>query len=161
MYRKFLIVCLVGVNGFFAPAMADVRELSQAEIRDNVRSGQSLSLARLMKAISTRTDAEVVDVRAFKADGIYYRVLLKKSGGQLTVAIVNARNGRFMSSRSDVVQDVMAAARNKGNSSNNGRRNSGGNSGNSNAGGNGNGNSGNAGGNGNSGGGNSGGGGKK
>ena len=152
MYRKFVIVCLFGVYGMQTPAMADVRELSRAEIRDNVRSGQSLSLSQLMQSISARTNAEVVDVRAFEGDGIFYRVLLKKANGKLTVAIVDARNGKFMSSRSNVVKDVMVAARSNGKGASNSRR--GGNSGNSNAGGNGNGGgNGNAGGNGKGGGG--------
>lgn len=143
-----------------APALAEVRELARSELRENVRLGNSMSLSRLIKVMDAKTDGELVDVRAFESDEIYYHVVLKKPDGKLTVAIVNARTGRFMSSKSSVAKDVLSATKTKGKSNNSSGNNG---NGNSNAGGNGNGNSGgngngNSGGNGSSGGGNSGGG---
>ena len=153
-------VLSLGVASVFAvPADAQVRELERSELRENVRSGKSMSMSRLMGVISARVDAEVVDVRGFEGDGIYYRVLLKRPNGKLSIAIVDARTGRFMSGRSTAAQEVMAAAKeNNGNGKSrsasrsyavnansyacgNGNGNSGGN-GNGNSGGNGNGNSG-------------------
>ncbi|MEO1537674.1 MAG: hypothetical protein AAFR73_08065 [Pseudomonadota bacterium] len=146
--------------GWMSPAVADMRELSREELRANVRSGQSMSLSRLLNIMSSRVDGEVVDVRGFEGNGIFYRVLVKRSDGQMAVAIVNARSGRFMPSTSATVIDVQAAATSNSpsvnsnsrsnNAGGNGNGNSGGN-GNSNSGGNGNGNSG-GNGNGNSGG---------
>lgn len=131
---------------FCAPAIAEVRELARAEIRENVRLGNSLSLSRLKAVIASKTDGEMVDVRAFETDAVYYRVLLKKPDGRLTVAVVDARSGAFMSAGSAAVKEVMAAAKSKGKSGRSTRSANG-----SNAGGNGNGN-GNSGINGNSGG---------
>ncbi len=169
--KHAVLVIGLGVTSVFAvSADAQVRELERSELRENVRSGKSMSMSRLMGVIAARTDAQVVDVRGFEADGIFYRVLLKRPDGKLSVAIVDARTGRFMSGRSNVAKDVMAAAKSnngkgkgKGNNRSSSRSNAGGNgNGNSggNGGGNGNGNgNGNGGGNSGGGGGNSGGGG--
>ncbi|CAN0594251.1 unnamed protein product, partial [Ectocarpus sp. 12 AP-2014] len=158
-----------------APAIADVRELARSELRENVRLGNSMSLSRLIKVMEAKTDGKLVNVRAFEVDEIYYHVVLKKPDGKLTVAVVNARSGKFMSRNSSVVKEVISATKDNsasngnGNSGNNGNGNSGnngngnsGNNGNGNSGNNGNGNSGNNGNSGgNSGGGNGGGGSKK
>ncbi len=168
MKNAILVIGVSVASVFAVPADAQVRELERSELRENVRSGKSMSMSRLLGVISSRVDAEVVDVRGFEGDGVYYRVILKRPNGKLSVAIVDARTGRFMSGRSSVAQDVMAAAREnkgKGNSQSSSRSNAGntnsnaggnansnaGGNGNSNAGGNGNGNSG-GNGNGNSGG---------
>ncbi len=153
MKHAILLVGLSVTSILAASADAQVRELERSELRENVRSGKSMSMSRLLGAIAARVDAEVVDVRGFEAGGIYYRVLLKRPNGKLSVAIVDARTGRFMSGRSDVAKDVMAAAREnngkgKGKSRSAARSNA---SGNSNAGGNGNSRNGNSGGNGNGG----------
>ncbi|MEP0564105.1 MAG: hypothetical protein ABJC64_06880, partial [Paracoccaceae bacterium] len=92
-----------------APAFADVRELARSELRENVRLGNSMSLSRLIKVMASKTDGQLVDVRAFESDEIYYHVVLKKPDGKLTVAVVNARSGKFMSSKSSVVKDVLTA----------------------------------------------------
>ncbi len=178
--KRFVLPIVVIMSGSFSsPAFSDVRELARSELRESVRLGHSMSLSRLMKVMDSKTDGKLVDVRAFDVGEIYYHVLLKKPDGRLTVAVVNARTGNFMSRNSSVVKDVILATKTKsnsnrttnasnaggngnGNSRGNGNGNSGGN-GNGNSGGNGNGNSGgNGGGNsGGGGGGNSGGNGKK
>lgn len=158
MKRVMLPIVLILSGSFSSPAFADVRELSRSELRENVRLGNSMSLSSLMKVMASKTNGKLVDVRAFESGEIYYHVLLKKPDGRLTVAVVNARTGKFMPGNSSVVKDVMSATKTKGNSNRSANaNNAGGNRNGNNSGGNGNSNSG---GNGNSGG-NSGGGGKK
>lgn len=140
---------------------ADVRELARDEIRQNVRTGQTLSLQRLLSVVSQRIQGDMVDVRAFDAGGIYYRVLVKRPNGQLAALVIDARTGALASGNSAVGREIMAASKSSrgvdnGNSRNNANRGENGN-GNGNRGGNG-GRNGNGGGNGNSGGGGNGGG---
>jgi hypothetical protein len=174
-YKNFMkrtsVITSILLTGLLAmPAFADVRELSRGEIRENVRLGKSLSFSQMLSAAKGITSGEVVDVRAFDAGGVYYRILVKRPDGKLGALVLDATTGALMSARSSAVKEVMAAAKDKSGSANaNATNNRGGNSSNaggnnSNAGGNngnGNGNSGNSGGGnggGNSGGGNSGGG---
>jgi len=153
-------------------SLAEVRELSGAELRASVAAGQSRSLSSIIEMVGRRVEGELVDARAYDVGGVYYRLLLKTPDGKLVSAIIEARTGAFMSGQSSVARDLAQATRTErgwslfngqgrgnsaaaGNAGGNGKGNPGGN----NAGGNGGGNSGggNSGG-GNSGGGNSGGG---
>ncbi|MDA8587323.1 hypothetical protein N9L47_13860, partial [Rhodobacteraceae bacterium] len=110
---------------FAAPAFADVRELARSELRENVRLGNSMSLSRLMTVIESKTDGELVDVRAFQTNEIYYHVVLKTPNGKLSVAVVNARSGEFLSKRSSIVKDVLSATKSKSRSNNSASANNG------------------------------------
>ena len=149
--KRFFVGTSFALMGMMAtPVLADVRELPRDEIRASVRSGESMSLRQLKRVISTRVEGELVDVRAFEADGIVYRVLIKKSDGTLAVAVVDASSGRFLSGRSEVAKDVMAAAKANGGKGNARSAAAGGNANNNSSSGGGNGNSSSGGGNGNS-----------
>lgn len=152
-----------------AQALA-ARELGADELRENVETGRSRSLGAALDIVSRAVEGETVDVRAFDADGICYRMLIMTPSGQLVSVIVDAATGKFLSGDSPRGQQVREAAKTpSGKSSiskpaqasakaNNGRSTGRGNSGGpGNSGGNG--NSGGSSGGGNSGGGNSGGGG--
>ena len=151
-----LAALFAGVFGH--PAVAELRELSQSELRRSVQNGQSVSLSRIMSRVSSAIDGEIVDVRAFQDGQIYYRVLIKQPNGRLGSVILEARSGQFMRANSSIAREIVDAVRSSG-SSNRGVGPSGnrGNSGNANRGA----NSGGGGGNSGGGGGNSGGGGKK
>jgi len=154
--KRFFVGTSFALMGMMAtPVLADVRELPRDEIRASVRSGESMSLRQLKRVISARVEGELVDVRAFEADGIVYRVLIKKSDGTLAVAVVDASSGRFLSGRSEVAKDVMAAAKANGGKGNARSAAAGGNANNNSSSGGGNGNSSSGGGNSSSGGGNS------
>ena len=145
-----LLMSLVAVAGL--PAAAQVRELGQGELRQNVQSGKSLPLSQLMPIVAASVTGEIVDVRAFDTGRVVYRILVKQPGGKLAAVVLDAGTGRFLRGSSSAAKQVMAAAKSangngksggKGKSGNNGNGNgnSGGN-GNGNSGGNGNGNSG-------------------
>ena len=176
--KAFLVVASMLVALPSGEASADTRELKQGELRKATLSGDTIRLARVIKGVEKIYGGTPVDARAFQADEIYYRILVKKPDGKIVSVIVNAQTGTVISNRSSVGREISKAARsdptkansnrnnsnnrggsaNRGKSGNNGNAGSNGNAG-GNGGGNGGGNSGgNSGGNGGgNGGGNSGG----
>ncbi|WP_171241270.1 PepSY domain-containing protein [Ruegeria sp. HKCCA5491] len=167
-----IVVCasllLVG-EGDAAP-----RELKHSELRKVTRSGGAIRLKNVIKGVEKIIGGTPVDARAFQADGVYYRILVKKPNGSIISVIVDAKTGVVVPNKSRVGQQIKEAARsnlgnsatakaqanlngfsgNRGVGNRGGNGNSGGNSGNSGGGGNGNSGGGKSGGNG---GGNSGG----
>ncbi len=151
MLRRILIAGLL-VNGLVQPAQAaGVRELNRSELRRNVKSGQYLGLSQLLEFIEKSVNGDLIDVRAFDADGIIYRVLIMTPAGKLASVIVDAKTGKFLannSSRAVEVRELASSSRGKklgvGNNSTSGNNTNRGNSGGkgNNGGGNGGGNSG-------------------
>lgn len=149
-------------------SLADVHELSGAELRASVAAGHSKPLSEIIELVGRQVEGDLVDARAYSVDGIFYRILLKTPDGKLVSAIIDARTGAFMSGRSDVAREITQAARSqsgwspfgnqtRGNSATRGNSGNNGNNGKSGGGNNGNGGGNNGGGNGNSGGNNGGG----
>ncbi len=144
-------------------AAADMRELSQEQMRQLVVQQQVLGAEAIMTNAAAMFGGDVMDIRGFLSEGrMTYRLLLKRDDGSVIEVLFNGVNGQRVSDNSEMGRSVSASARSNngnGNSGNNGNGNSGnngngnsGNNGNGNSGNNGNGNSGNNG-NGNSGGG--------
>ncbi len=171
--KKLLIIACFATLLQTTEGHAAARELKQAELRMATASGGAIRLKKVIKGVEKAFGGTPVDARAFRADQVYYRILVKKPNGKIISVIVNAKTGVVVPNRSSVGLQISEAAKSspgnsanaksKGNSSNkanngNGGGNSGGNGG-GNSGGNGGGNSGgNGGGNsGGNGGGNSGG----
>jgi hypothetical protein len=94
-----------------AAASADVRELSGAELRESVATGQSRPLGPIVEMVGRQVEGEFIDARAYESDGIYYRILLRTPDGKLASVIVDARTGGFVSARSGIAQEIVAAAR--------------------------------------------------
>ncbi len=159
MKKLTAIACLLA---FLLPGegQAAARELKQSELRKATTSGSAIRLNKVIKGVEKVFGGTPVDARAFQADKVYYRILVKKPDGKIISVIVNAQTGVVVPNRSSVGREISEAARsasgnsasaksrgrsaNKGNSGNrggNGNGNSGGNSG-GNGGGNGGGNSG-------------------
>jgi len=101
-----VLACVVG-----SPAAAQMRELEQDELRRSVQTGESVSLQRILSLVSSRVDAEILDVRAFEGGGIYYRVLIKQANGRLGSVVLDAGSGQFMGAKSSVAQDVVKSAK--------------------------------------------------
>ena len=72
-----VILSLAFIGLAAASAIADTRELTRNEIRENVRYGKSLGFSRVLKIVDRSVDGEVVDVRAFESGRVYYRILIK------------------------------------------------------------------------------------
>lgn len=158
--RAALLIMALAAGALAAPASAQMREVGHGELRQMVEDGAAISLPRALALVDARIDGNLVDVRAFEGETLYYRVVVKRRDGQLVAAIVDARAGRLVGGGSSAAKQVMAAAKSKSMQSDGGKGKSSRGNGNSNgnAGGNGNGNGG-GNGNGNGGGGNGGGGG--
>lgn len=155
--RTILLISTLAVAG---PGLAaTVRELDVAELREAARSGDLISLKRVIESVSQSTGGDAIEARAFEIEDVFYRIVLKKANGSVISIIINARTGEQVSKNSIIGRELAAAAGggkgNKGKSATAGSNGkSGGNSGGSASGG------GNGGGGGGGGGGGNGGGGK-
>ena len=140
---------------------ATVREISGSELRKIVNAGEAVSLKRAIEAVESSLGGVPIEVRAFDAQGVFYRIVMKRPNGTLFSIIIDAGTGREVAKDSSVGKEINAAASAKASQGksqsarSNGKGNAGGNwnaGGNGNGGGNGKGNgggSGNGGGNGN------------
>jgi hypothetical protein len=165
--RTILLVTMLAAA---SPSLAaTVRELDASELRQAARSGDLLSLKRVIDSVAKSTGGEPIEARAFEVGDIFYRIVLKKANGSVISVIINARTGEQVGKNSAIGRDLAKAAEggkgkgNKGKSQTAGSNGkAGGNSGGNNGGGNGGGGGGNGGGGGSGGGGggNGGGGGK-
>ncbi len=133
-------------------AAADMRELSQEQMRQLATQQQVLGAEAIIADAAETFGGDVIDIRGFLSEGwMTYRLLLKRDDGSVIELLVNGVNGQRVSHDSEMGQSVSAVARSNNGNGNSGKNGNGnGNSGNN---GNGNGNSGNNG-NGNSGNGN-------
>ena len=55
-------------------------------------------------------NSKPVDIRVFKSDRVYYRVLVKNSNGKLSSIIVDAISGTLVSKSSSIARKINAAA---------------------------------------------------
>jgi uncharacterized membrane protein YkoI len=167
---RFCVKKLVLSSVFLAASLAsqtaaDVRELSQSDLRQAVAERTAIGSLVLISNVEDVAGGEVVNIRAFEIDeAIVYRVLVRLDDGQLGAVTLDGASGQPLLPTSDLGTQIATFARATSQSAvalsgdvsqgNSGNGNAGGN-GNGNAGGNGNGNSGgngNGNGNGNSGG---------
>ncbi|MEH6774288.1 MAG: hypothetical protein V7668_10220, partial [Cereibacter changlensis] len=81
----------------FLPATAGAwQELDRAELRAKVRSGDSLSLSRVLGQLRQRVPGEAIDVRALSGEGVFYRIIVRQPNGQLASVVVDAANGELV-----------------------------------------------------------------
>ena len=87
------------------------RELTPEELRENVDKGKTKSLATALAIVSRNVEGEAVDVRAFDADGICYRMLIMLPSGKLVSVIFDAVSGTFLAGDSPRGKQVSEAAK--------------------------------------------------
>ena len=85
-----LLVAVLLTNAGPAPAES-VRELDRAELRKIVTSGGIISLKKAVAAVAASTAAEPIEARAFLADAVVYRMVLKRPDGTLFSVILDAK----------------------------------------------------------------------
>lgn len=103
-----LLVALLALSG---PALAaTVREMSGSELRKIVNAGQAVSLKRAIDAVTKSLGGEPIEARAFDADGVFYRIVMKQKNGTLVSIIIDAETGREVSKNSSLGKDISAAA---------------------------------------------------
>ncbi len=115
--KRFMLLAAVLAGFPCSAAMAEMREMGQNELRASVQSGLAIGLSEAWAMTKDRLNVELVDVRAYADDRIYYRIVAKRPDGQLVAIIIDARVGRLLSSRSSKAKEVMAAGKNVGASS--------------------------------------------
>jgi phage baseplate assembly protein gpV len=93
------------------PVLAEkLREISAPELRQIVAAGNTISLKRAIDSVVKATKGEPLEARAFQADGIFYRIVLKKPDGTLFSVIINAVTGEQVTKNSSIGKQVTAAA---------------------------------------------------
>ena len=93
------------------PAFADVKEVSQSDLRDAVATSRALPFASLLDDVTDRMGGKLIEVRAFEDERIYYRVLVIDRNGRVFSAVLDATNGNFISINSQQAQAVQLVAR--------------------------------------------------
>lgn len=88
-----------------------VRELSRLELRQLLDSGAAEDPRRAMKTAQGQAGGEVLDIRAFQGNAVYYRILVKKLDGQVVSIVVDAMSGVLLAASSSSASSVNAAAR--------------------------------------------------
>jgi uncharacterized membrane protein YgcG len=113
---KYAWVLFVGVLLVLTgPAMAvTVREIGASELRKIVSAGDTISLKAAVAAVAKSVQADPIEARAFEADGIFYRIVLKQADGTLISVIIDAKTGAQVKSGSAIGKEVSAAASEKG-----------------------------------------------
>jgi hypothetical protein len=111
MIRRLLIAGFLA-QSLFQPAHAAVSELSQSQLRKSVKSADYLGLAEVFDLVIQNINGEIVDVRAFDADGLCYRALVMLPDGKLGSFIIDAATGEFLAPRSERAILVSNAAAN-------------------------------------------------
>jgi hypothetical protein len=105
-----LCLALLSVTG---PVLgATLRELDGAELRRVVREDDLLGLKQVIAAVAEQTGGEPVEARAFEADGVFYRIVLKKADGALISIIIDALTGKQVAKGSSLGKEIAAAAEN-------------------------------------------------
>lgn len=109
VFLRNLLVAVLLTNAGPAPAES-VRELDRAELRKIVTSGGIISLKKAVAAVAASTAAEPIEARAFLADAVVYRMVLKRPDGTLFSVILDAGTGRSVSASSPLGRQVSRAA---------------------------------------------------
>ena len=104
-------VALLSMLALAGPSLAaTVRELDAAELRQVARSGDVLSLKRVIESVAKSTGGEPIEARAFERNDIFYRIVLKKANGSVVSVIINARTGEQVGKNSAIGRDIAGAA---------------------------------------------------
>lgn len=93
------------------PANGKDREIGQTELRSRVSSGKSMSVNRILSRMRNRIDGEIIDVRAFDVNGVYYRMMIMKPNGRIGSLVVSGETGRAVPASSKISAAVEAAAK--------------------------------------------------
>lgn len=87
-----------------------IREIGQTELRLNVTSGKSVGMGQVLSTVHDRFDGDAVDVRAFEAGRVYYRILVRRTDGRIHSVVIEAQSGALVSPESPLAQELALAA---------------------------------------------------
>lgn len=93
------------------PVFAAVEEIDQRGLRQAVAVSRALPFASIIEDVLERMDGDLIEVRAFEDDRVYYRVLVLNRNGQVVSAVLDAASGRFLSIESQKAKAIQLVAR--------------------------------------------------
>ena len=99
--KKFALffVALLWANS----AVADVSELSQADLRAAVAEDRAIQSRTLISSVERFTGGEVIDIRAFVLEGVVtYRILFRNAAGEIGTLMVDGSTGRAVNPNSEL-----------------------------------------------------------
>lgn len=105
MFRHLAILSLAASTHLPDEGLA-WQKLSQAELRAEVRNGNSLSLSKVLRKLRQTVPGEAVDVRAVLGDRIFYRFIVQRANGRLTPVVVDAATGKVIPNSSAAAREV-------------------------------------------------------
>ena len=122
MIRRLGITAFAIATLCASAVWADVREVSQRELRAMVANGQGLGLGPILKTVARKTEGEAVDVRVFDDGGLIYSILVMLPNGKMGTVFIDGSSGEIVSPWTNRAKAVQAAAKSSPgqNKSNNG-----------------------------------------
>ncbi|WP_342077203.1 hypothetical protein [Yoonia sp. SS1-5] len=111
MMRRYLR--FFSLAAFMVPTIgsADVREMSQSDLRHAVSTLGAISTSRLVDGVENFSGGRVVEVRGFDVDGaLTYRVLVRHDDGHLGALLVDGVSGHAVAPDTSVGRRVSSAA---------------------------------------------------
>ena len=108
--KTAVAIAVIGLFAALPARAAPPHEMSRAELRDAISAGQLVNPRQAMETVQQWEKGQSLDIRAFSAHGVYYRVLVKRPDGQLVVVVLNARTGHALPPTSTTAQEVNDAA---------------------------------------------------
>ena len=110
MFKKALLSGVIAIGMTNPSFAASAREMSPSELRAFAEADNTVNMQDTLQTVSKSFHAEVVEARAFDACGVYYRLVLKQTDGQLDSITIDARTGKYVPSKSSVALQVSEAA---------------------------------------------------
>lgn len=108
MYPSVLALAFLVLPGV---AAAEIKELSQADLRKAVSERGTISTRRLIAGVEDYSGGRVVDIRAFDVEGtVTYRILIRQDTGQIGTLMVDGQTGRAVQADSDIGRQIAAVS---------------------------------------------------
>ena len=108
--RVFILAIILFSVAAVPVHSAPVVELNLDQLRSAITSKSVINPRRVYAAVESKMKSEPVDIRVFKSDRVYYRVLVKSSNGKMKSIIVDAKSGTLISALSSVARKINATA---------------------------------------------------
>ena len=92
-----------------ASAQPTVVELTREQVQNEVENGNSIRLRRLVRIASRSTEGELLNIRAFKSNAVFYEFLFKEENGELITIYLLGSDGKLAGDGSDDIRSVASA----------------------------------------------------
>ena len=109
---KIMITSLLAVSfSLSLPAFAELRELSQTDLRHAVSTDRAIASHQLFQNVETQTGGTVISMRAFAIeDDITFRLLVRYDSGMLDAIMIDGLTGEIIPATTQIAARVSAFA---------------------------------------------------